>query len=254
MKKLIKTLAVITAVISAFAALTAGISFIAERIEEFKNRGKELAHKPYGVYERFIKRPLDCFLSTGALIVFCPILLVLTVVGSLQMKGNPFFTQERPGRNEKIFRLIKFRTMTNERDPQTGELLPDEVRLNNKWGKFIRQASLDELPSLVNLVKGDMAVIGPRPLLVKYLPLYSEEQRHRHDVRPGLTGLAQANGRNALSWEEKFAYDTEYVNNITFKSDLSILLKTVITTFKREGINHDGQATMEEFKIYGESV
>ena len=254
MKKHLKNGLKITGAITALAAVAGGIAFIGERIDELKNYGKELRHKPYGVYERFVKRPLDCFLSTGALIVFCPILLVLTVVGAIQMKGNPFFTQERPGRDEKIFRLIKFRTMTNERDPQTGELLPDEVRLNNKWGKFIRQASLDELPSLINLVKGDMSVIGPRPLLVKYLPLYSEEQRHRHDVRPGLTGLAQANGRNALSWEDKFAYDTEYVNNITFKSDLSILLKTVITTFKREGINHAGQATMEEFKGSGEII
>ena len=170
------------------------------------------------------------------------------------MNGNPFFTQERPGRDEKTFRLIKFRTMTNERDPLTGELLPDEIRLNNKWGKFIRTASLDELPSLINLVKGDMAVIGPRPLLVKYLPLYNEEQKHRHDVRPGLTGLAQANGRNAISWEQKFEYDTEYVKKITFKSDLAILMKTVVTTLKHEGINQEGQATMEEFKGSGINV
>ncbi len=248
MKKSIKCLAVIAVVISAFSALTAGIAFIAERIEELKNYGKELRHKPYGIYERFVKRPLDCFLSTAALIVLSPILLVLTIIGALEMKGNPFFTQERPGKDEKIFRLIKFRTMTNERDPKTGELLPDAERLNNKWGKFIRQASLDELPSLINLVKGDMAIIGPRPLLVKYLPLYSEEQRHRHDVRPGLTGLAQANGRNSISWEQKFAYDTSYVKEITFKKDLSILLKTVVTTIKHEGISQEGQATMEAFK------
>ena len=247
MNKALKGFLKIAGCISAFAAVTAGVAFVAERIEELKNYGKELKHKPFGVYERFIKRPLDCFLSTGALIVFSPILLVLTVVGAVKMNGNPFFTQERPGRNEKTFRLIKFRTMTNERDPHTGELLPDEIRLNNKWGKFIRSASLDELPSLINLVKGDMAVIGPRPLLVKYLPLYNEEQKHRHDVRPGLTGLAQANGRNAISWEQKFEYDTKYVEKITFKGDLSILLKTVITTLKHEGISHEGSVTMEEF-------
>ncbi len=254
MNKYIKNGLKIVGGISALAAVAGGIAFVAERIDELRNYGKELRHKPYGIYERFVKRPLDCVLSTGALIVFSPILLFLTVVGTIQMKGNPFFTQDRPGKNEKIFRLIKFRTMTNERDSQTGELLPDEVRLNNKWGKFIRSASLDELPSLVNLVKGDMAVIGPRPLLVKYLPLYNEQQKHRHDVRPGLTGFAQANGRNAISWEKKFEYDTEYVKKITFKRDLSILLKTVITTFKHEGINQEGQATMEEFKGTGIKV
>ena len=254
MNKYIKSGLKIVGCISALASVAGGIAFIGERIDELKNYGKELRHKPYGVYERFIKRPLDCFLSTGALMVFSPILLVLTVVGAVKMNGNPFFTQERPGRGEKTFRLIKFRTMTNERDPQTGELLPDEIRLNNKWGKFIRTASLDELPSLINLVKGDMAVIGPRPLLVKYLPLYNEEQKHRHDVRPGLTGLAQANGRNAISWEQKFEYDTEYVKKITFKSDLAILMKTVVTTLKHEGINQEGQATMEEFKGSGINV
>ena len=238
--------------ISAIAAVAAFVAFIAERIDEIKAYGKELRHKPYGIYERFVKRPLDCFLSTGALIVFSPILIVLTIVGAVKMGGNPFFTQERPGRNEKIFKLIKFRTMNNKRD-ENGNLLPDDVRLT-KYGKALRATSLDELPSLINLIKGDMAVIGPRPLLVKYLPLYNEKQRHRHDVRPGLTGLAQANGRNAISWEEKFDYDTKYEERITFKGDVAILTKTVVTTLRHEGISHEGQATMEEFEGSGTKV
>lgn len=255
MNKFLKGFLKVAGCISALAAVIAGVAFIAERIEELMNYGKELKHKPYGVYERFVKRPLDCFLSTGALIVFSPILILLTIVGAVEMKGNPIFTQERPGKNEKIFKLIKFRTMTNERDSQTGELLPDEVRLNNRWGKFIRSASLDELPELLNIIKGDLAVIGPRPLLVKYLPLYNEEQQHRHDVRPGLTGLAQANGRNALSWEDKFAYDVEYIKSgITFKKDVSIILKTIKETLMHEGISHEGQATMEEFMGSGANV
>lgn len=245
MKKLIKTLLVITAVITAFAALTAGISFVAERIEELKNRGKEMAHKPYGVYERFIKRSLDCFLSTGALIVLSPVLAVTAFLVRIKLGSPVLFTQDRPGRNEKIFKLYKFRTMTDERD-ENGELLSDDVRLT-KFGKLLRSTSLDELPELLNIIKGDMAVIGPRPLLVKYLPLYSEEQRHRHDVRPGLTGLAQAHGRNAMAWEEKFDYDVQYVDKITFKGDLKILIDTVMAVLKREGINGAESVTMTEF-------
>ena len=246
MKRFLKWFFRLALRISAIAAAAAFVAFIAERIDEIKAYGKELRHKPYGIYERFVKRPLDCFLSTGALIVFSPILIVLTIVGAVKMGGNPFFTQERPGRNEKIFKLIKFRTMNNKRD-ENGNLLPDDVRLT-KYGKALRATSLDELPSLINLIKGDMAVIGPRPLLVKYLPLYNEKQRHRHDVRPGLTGLAQANGRNAISWEEKFDYDTKYAESITFKGDVAILTKTVVTTLKHEGISHEGHATMEEFE------
>ena len=251
MKRFIRGFFKLVAVISAIAAIAACIAFICERIEEIKNKGIELIHKPYGIYEHYIKRPLDCFLSTGALIVFSPILLVLTVVGAIEMKGNPFFTQERPGRidpkigKEKIFKLIKFRTMTNEKD-ENGELLPDEDRLNS-YGEWLRTHSYDELISLVNLIKGDLAVVGPRPLLVKYIPRYTEEQRHRHDVRPGLTGLAQANGRNSLSWEEKFAYDVEYADHITFFGDAKIILDTVKAVFKKEGINSETSATMEEF-------
>ena len=235
MKKLIKTLAVITAVISAFAALTAGIAFIAERIEELKNYGKELRHKPYGIYECFIKRPLDCFLSTGALIVLSPVLIVTALLVHTKLGSPVLFTQDRPGRNEKIFKLYKFRTMTDERD-ENGELLPDDVRLT-KFGKALRATSLDELPELLNIIKGDMAVIGPRPLLTEYLPYYKENEHNRHDIRPGLTGWAQVNGRNAIhSWEERFDYDLEYVNHVTFGMDLKVLITTVKKVFKKSDI------------------
>lgn len=246
MNRYIKNCLKVIGCISAFAAVVGSIAFVAERIDELKNRGKELRHKPYSFYERFIKRPLGCFLSMGALIVFSPVLLITAFLVRTKLGSPVLFTQDRPGRNEKIFKLYKFRTMTDEHD-ENGDLLPDDERLT-KFGKLLRSTSLDELPSLINLVKGDMSVIGPRPLLVKYLPLYNEEQKHRHDVRPGLTGLAQANGRNAISWEKKFKYDIEYVKKITFKGDLTILLKTIKSTFMHEGINQDGQATMEEFK------
>ena len=159
------------------------------------------------MYKKYIKRILDFTLSLIALIVLSPVLLVLTVLGAVKMKGNPFFTQLRPGKDEKIFKLIKFRSMTCEKD-RNGDLLPDEQRLT-RYGKLLRSSSLDELPELINILKGDMSIVGPRPLLVKYLPLYNEEQRHRHDVRPGLTGLAQVNGRNAITWEERFALDVK---------------------------------------------
>lgn len=197
------------------------------------------------MYAKFIKRMLDFCLSLCALLVLSPVLLVLTVVGAWKMKGNPFFTQLRPGKDERIFRLIKFRTMTCEKDGN-GQLLPDEKRLT-RYGKLLRSTSLDELPELINILKGDMSIVGPRPLLVKYLPLYNEEQRHRHDVRPGLTGWAQVNGRNAISWEEKFRLDVEYVDNISFAMDVKIILQTVGKIFKREGISAENSATMEEF-------
>lgn len=231
--------------ISLIAGCAATIAFLAERIDEFKSRGKKLVHKPFGIYERFVKRPLDCFLATGALIVFSPILLVLTVVGAIKMGGNPFFTQERPGKNEKIFKLIKFRTMTNKKD-ENGELLPSNDRLTS-YGKKLRSTSLDELPELVNIAKGDMSIVGPRPLLVKYLPLYNEKQKHRHDIRPGLTGYAQSNGRNAITWEEKFEYDVEYVNNISFNMDANIILKTIKSVLKKEGIGGK-EDIIDEFK------
>lgn len=200
-----------------------------------------------GIYAKYIKRLLDFILSLCAIIVLSPILLVLTVVGAIVMKGNPFFVQERPGKispktgEEKIFKLIKFRTMTCEKD-KDGKLLPDEERLT-KYGNFIRKTSLDELPELFNILKGDMAIIGPRPLLVEYLPYYSESERHRHDVRPGLSGLAQINGRNAVTWEEKFSWDLKYVGDITFFGDIKIILLTVKKAFiKVEGVelNYEG--------------
>ncbi len=197
------------------------------------------------MYAKFFKRVIDFTLSLMALIVLSPVLLVLTIVGAIVMKGNPFFIQLRPGKNEKIFKLIKFRTMTCEKDAD-GNLLPDEKRLT-KYGKFLRSTSLDELPEILNILIGEMSIVGPRPLLVKYLPRYNEEQRHRHDVRPGLTGLAQVNGRNAVSWEKKFEYDVHYVNNITFVGDMSIIIKTVGKVLKSDGITSESSVTMEEF-------
>lgn len=197
------------------------------------------------MYAKFFKRIIDFTLSLIALIVLSPILLVLIIVTACAMKGNPFFAQQRPGKDEKIFKLIKFRTMTNEKD-ENGDLLPDDARLN-KFGKFLRSTSLDELPELINILKGDMSIVGPRPLLVKYLPRYNQEQRRRHSVRPGLTGNAQANGRNALSWEEKFKLDIEYVDNISFAFDVKIIFDTVKAVLKRDGISSETSATMEEF-------
>ena len=198
------------------------------------------------MYAKFWKRIIDFVLSLGALVVLSPVIIVLAVVGAIKMKGNPFFTQIRPGKDEKLFKLIKFRSMTCEKD-KNGNLLPDEKRLT-KYGKFIRSTSLDELPELINIIKGDMSIVGPRPLLVKYLPLYNEEQKHRHDVRPGLTGLAQVNGRNAVSWEEKFRLDVEYVENVTLSGDIKIIIDTVKVVLNRSGINSETSATMEEFK------
>lgn len=197
------------------------------------------------MYAKCFKRILDFLISLCALLVLSPVLLVLTVLGAWQMKGNPFFTQERPGKDEKIFKLVKFRSMTMERDKE-GKLLPDEVRLN-RYGKLLRATSLDELPELWNILKGDMSLVGPRPLLVRYLPRYNETQRRRHEVRPGLTGLAQVSGRNAISWEDKFRLDVQYVDNITFLGDMKIMFATVGKVFKREGISSETAATMEEF-------
>lgn len=181
------------------------------------------------MYAKYFKRPLDFFLSFCAIIVLSPILLVLTILGAVMMKGNPFFTQLRPGKDEKIFKLIKFRTMTCEKD-ENGKPLPDDVRLT-KYGKFLRSTSLDELPELFNILKGDMSIVGPRPLLPEYLPYYTEEEKHRHDVRPGLTGLAQVNGRTVCGWDKKFQFDIEYVNSITFLFDVKIIVKTILVFF-----------------------
>ena len=187
-----------------------------------------------------------------AIVILSPVFLALTIIGIIKMKGNPFFTQDRPGFHEEIFKLIKFRSMTNERD-ENGKLLPDEIRLNS-YGKFLRSTSLDELPELFNIFLGHMAIVGPRPLLVKYLPWYTEEQRKRHSVRPGLTGYAQAHGRNAVSWDEKFAMDVKYTEHITFSGDVRIILDTVKSVIKREGISSSTSATMESYIDYCKSI
>ena len=197
------------------------------------------------MYRSFFKRIFDFILSLTAIIILSPVLLLLTVIGAFLMGGNPFFTQERPGKDCKIFKLVKFKSMNNKRD-ERGELLPDEKRLTS-YGQFIRNTSLDELPELINILKGDMAVVGPRPLLVRYLTRYSKTQARRHEVRPGLTGLAQVNGRNAISWEEKFRYDVEYVDNLSLMLDIKIILMTVLKVVKRDGISSENSATMEEF-------
>ncbi len=197
------------------------------------------------MYAKFFKRLLDFTLSLAALLVLSPILLILTVLGAVKMKGNPFFVQPRPGKEEKIFHLIKFRTMTCEKD-EAGNLLPDEKRLT-RYGKLLRSTSLDELPELINILKGDMSIVGPRPLLVQYLPLYNEEQRRRHEVRPGLTGYAQVHGRNAITWEERFQLDVEYVSSLSFFGDVTIVFETVMTVLRRDGINSETSVTMEAF-------
>ena len=208
--------------------------------------GDREMHKPYGPYEKYLKRPIDLLCGLAAVLVFCWLYILLIILGFIFMRGNPFFTQERPGKNGKIFKLIKFRTMDNRRD-KNGEYLPDEVRLN-KYGRFLRKTSLDEIPEAFNIIKGDMSLIGPRPLLVQYLPLYSEKQKHRHDVRPGLSGYAQVNGRNSISWTHKFELDCEYVEKITFLGDLKILFQTIGKAFlKQEGISSDTSDTMEDF-------
>lgn len=197
------------------------------------------------IYSRYIKRIMDIVLSFIAIILLSPFLLIIAFLVRIKLGSPVIFKQDRPGLNEKIFTLYKFRTMTDERD-ENGELLPDEKRMT-KYGKFLRSTSLDELPELFNIFKGDMSLVGPRPLLVQYLPLYDEYQRRRHEVRPGLSGLAQISGRNTLSWEEKFRLDVEYVDNISFIGDFKIILSTLKKVFVREGINSDNSVTMEPF-------
>ena len=198
------------------------------------------------MYAKYIKRTLDLILSLMALIVLMPLMIIIGILVRINLGSPIIFKQKRPGKNEKIFTLYKFRTMTDKRDID-GNLLPDEYRLT-KFGKFLRSTSLDELPELINIIKGDMAIVGPRPLLVEYLPYYTEEEKHRHDVRPGLTGLAQVNGRNSIEWEKKFEEDIKYINKITFIQDTKIVLKTFIKVFKKDGINQEGNATMGKFE------
>ena len=205
----------------------------------------EKKHIPYGPYEKYFKRPIDFCCGLAAVVVFCWLYLILIVLGAIFMRGNPFFTQERPGKDEKVFKLIKFRTMDNRRD-KDGNLLPDDVRLNT-YGRFLRKTSLDELPEAFNIIKGDMSVIGPRPLLVSYLPYYTEEEHHRHDVRPGLSGWAQVNGRTVCGWDIKLAYDLEYVKQISFMFDVKIIWKSVQAFFSHSDNEVDTTKTEGNF-------
>lgn len=220
-----------------------GLGFIVSKFE--KKKGWVEGHKPYGIYEKHIKRPLDFALTLFAVILFWPILLSLAIAVRFNMGSPVVFTQERPGLSGDIFEIKKFRTMTDARDPE-GNLLPDDQRLT-EFGRIMRTLSVDETLELFSILKGDLALVGPRPLLVEYLPRYSEKQMHRHDVRPGLTGYAQTEGRNLCSWEDKFNKDIEYVNRITFLGDLKILFKTVGVVLKQEGICSKSSATMEAF-------
>lgn len=197
------------------------------------------------MYKNFIKRWIDVVLSLIALVVLSPVFFIVSILVRKRLGKPIIFKQKRPGKNEKIFEMYKFRTMTDKKDAK-GNLLPDEKRLT-AFGKKLRSTSLDELPELINILKGDMSIVGPRPLLVKYLPLYNKRQKRRHEVRPGFTGLAQVNGRNSISWEEKFEWDVKYVEHITFMGDLKIILKTVLTVLRHEGINSETSVTMEEF-------
>lgn len=210
-------------------------------------------HKSYGIYERYFKRLFDIICALMALIVFWWLYIIVAVLVRINLGTPVLFVQERPGRNEKIFKLYKFRTMTDEKG-KDGVLLPDMKRLT-KFGRFLRNTSLDELPEVINILKGDMSVVGPRPLLTKYLPLYNSEQKRRHEVRPGMSGYAQVHGRNAVSWEERFKLDIEYVDKITFLGDIKIIIDTVLSVLKHEGIdsNETKTVTIEEFKGTGET-
>ncbi len=199
-------------------------------------------HKPYGPYEKFFKRPLDIIFSLLALIILSPILLIVAILVRIKLGAPIIFKQERPGKDEKIFKLYKFRTMTDAKNKK-GKLLPDEKRLT-KFGKILRSTSLDELPELFNILKGDISLIGPRPLLVEYIPYYTEQEHHRHDVRPGLTGLAQASGRNLVEWDKRLKIDVKYANKVTFMQDVKIIFSTIVIVFKRSGISDGKTQTM----------
>ena len=207
---------------------------------------KEEVKQNKGIYRRFFKRPMDFILSLMAIIFLSPVLIIVGILVRFKLGSPVLFTQKRPGLNEKIFTMYKFRTMTDEKD-ENGELLPDNIRLT-KFGKMLRSTSLDELPELFNILKGDMSIVGPRPLLIQYLELYNEHQKRRHEVRPGLSGHAQVNGRNAISWEDKFNLDVEYVDNVSFIEDWKIIFKTIKKVFVKEGISSDTSVTMEPFR------
>ena len=228
-----------------FGICTGG-GFVVSGFEKKKGKaGWVKDHKPCGVYEKHMKRPLDFALSLFALLLLWPLILIIALLVKKKLGSPVMFVQERPGLGGKIFKIYKFRTMTNERD-EDGNLLPDEKRLT-KFGGWLRRVSGDEFPEMINVLKGDMSLVGPRPLLPEYLDRYSKEQAHRHDVRPGLTGYAQTEGRNLCEWDEKFKKDVEYVNRITFFGDIKILIKTVLIVLKREGISSETSVTMEEF-------
>lgn len=245
MKKAIKFLA-------AFGAGSLLLGFLVNAAEKrIKDTGQEKAekkekHRAFGFYEVNLKRPLDFAAAFAALLFLLPVYIVLAVLVRVKLGKPVIFMQERPGKGGKIFKLYKFRTMTDERD-ESGQLLPDDRRLT-AFGKLLRSTSLDELPELFNVLKGDMSLVGPRPLLVEYLPKYSERQARRHEVRPGITGLAQVHGRNAISWEEKFEWDIKYVDEVSFSGDIRIILRTVAAVLKHEGINSETAATMEKFE------
>lgn len=204
-------------------------------------------HRPYGPYERFFKRPVDIFCALAAIVVFCWLYALVAILVRVKLGSPVLFTQDRPGRNEKIFKLYKFRTMTDARD-ENGQLLPDDVRLT-RFGRFLRSTSLDELPEAFNILKGDMSVIGPRPLLVEYLPYYTQEERRRHEVRPGLSGLAQVHGRNLTGWRERFSLDVEYVRKITFLGDVGIVLQTVKKALMREDIAVGTEQVIQDLNV-----
>ena len=204
-----------------------------------------MRHKPKGPYEKYFKRLIDIICSLIAIILLSWVYVIVAILVRIKLGSPVLFTQDRPGKDEKIFKMYKFRSMTRETD-EKGNLLPDDVRLT-KFGKWLRSTSLDELPELFNILKGDMSLVGPRPLLVKYLPLYNEEQKHRHDVKPGLTGLAQLNGRNTITWEDKFRYDVEYARNISLCNDVKIMIQTIFKGIKKDGISSETSQTMEEF-------
>lgn len=234
------TVRVLSAVISIVGITAAAGDWI-----DRKRNGEDKIHTFNGPYEKYMKRPLDAVLAAAALILLFPVIIIIGFLVRINLGTPVLFSQDRPGLNEKIFKLYKFRTMTDERG-EDGKLLPDGIRLT-KFGRILRSTSLDELPELFNIIKGDMAIIGPRPLLVKYLERYTEEQHKRHDVRPGLTGLAMSRVRNGAGWDKKFELDLEYVDNISFLLDLKIIMWTIAIVLKREGINECGQATNSEF-------
>ena len=244
MKNATKVLTGIVKFITCVSAITGTVAFVKERVDE-RNKSTPIKHKMC-FYEHYLKRTFDATLSTGAILVLSPILGITALLVRIKLGSPVLFIQERPGKDEKIFKLYKFRTMTDEHDLKTGELLNDEERLT-EFGKKLRSTSLDELPELLNIIKGDMAVVGPRPLLTRYLPRYNVVQHRRHEVRPGLTGLAQIHGRNTVTWADKFDWDVKYLNHITFLQDCKIILNTIKKVFNREGIRSETSVTMEEF-------